>query len=249
MKRRYGRKLAVGVALAGAFAMAPGTAWADGTQTPPGAPTITVGVPTFGNTADPAASPYQDYYRLPNLLAQDIVTVAALPTLTTSFCLAGNVDQFNWQQEGCNLASYNNVYSTGERLQLQASRASNLAYLRVYRSGSGANPYQFTVEKIQHRLALTIQAPAQVRRNGQVTVRTHLTNGAGAANGHKLSLAVIVGGRSYNHVATVSGGQAVFTLNLPASAEGKTATLKASSSSSSTTYTGASADGSTRIVK
>jgi hypothetical protein len=256
MDSRFLRKLSVGMALAGALAMAPGTAWADGTQTPQGAPTVQVGVPRFGNTADPNKAPYQDYYRLPNLLAQDVVTVAALPQsgVRASFCLAGNVDQFNWEQEGCNLSQDVYVDSFGKRIQFTAARATNLAYLRVgniyyLTSPDNAGPYQFTVEKIQHRLALTISAPAQVSRNGQVTVRTFLTNGAGAANGHRLSLAVIVGGRSYNYVATVSNGRAVFQLNLPADTEGKTATLKASSSSSSTTYTGASATGSTRIVK
>lgn len=248
MKNRFGRKLACAVALAGAVAMAPGTAWADGTQTPPGAPTVQIGVPTFGNTYNPATSPFQDYYRMPNLLAQDVVTFAALPAQWAYACLAGNVDQYNWQQEGCNLSREEYFSSAGKRVQFIASRASNLAYLRV-RSGTSNGTYQFTVEKIQHRLALTIPATAQVKRNGQITVRTHLTNGAGAANGHKLSLAVVIGGRSYNHVATVSGGRAVFQLNLPAGTEGKTATLKASSSSSSATYTGATATGSTRVVK
>lgn len=247
MKTRFARRFAAGVALAGAVAMVPGTAWADGTPTPPSAPTVTVGVPMFGNSGDPASpSPSQDYYRLPNLLAQDVVTVAALPQATLRFCLAGNVDQYNWQQEGCNLAPYQFVGSAGKRMQFQAARATNNAYLRVYNNRTA---YQFTVEKVQHRLALTISAPAQIKRNGQVTVRTHLTNGTGAKNGHRLSLAVVVGGKSYNHVATVSGGRAVFNLNLPPGVEGTSAVLKASSSSSSTTYTGATASGSTRVVK
>ena len=78
---------------------------------------------------------------------------------------------------------------------------------------------------------------------------THLTNGQGAADGHKVSLAVIVGGRAYNHVGTVKGGKAVIRLNLPASERGKNAVLKASSSSSSVIYTGATADKAVKIVK
>lgn len=249
MTTSRGRKLAAAGALLGAIALAPGNAWADGGQYPSGAPTITVGVPNVGDTRFPNSSPRQDYYRLPSLLAGDVITIAGR-TITSStavrLCLASGVDDFDWDQKGCNLSPYQRLVQTGSRLTFRTSSSSSAAYLRAYYSSSD---YQFTVEKIQRLLSLSISAPPEIERNGRLSVRTVLTNGQGVVDGHLLSLTVTVGGRNYTYTARTSGGRAVFQLNLPADAGGKSATLRASSSSSSATYTGAAASQGINIVK
>lgn len=254
MRSHLGRKLAVAAALVGATSLVPGTAWADGAQTPSGAPTVSVGITYFGDTRIPDSSPMQDYYRLPPLMAGDVVTVATKTTLGqfdyVDVCLAGDVDDFSWVAAGCNLAADQRVGAAGSRLQFRALFATSSGYLRFFRrSAINRTSYQFTVEKIQHQLSLRISAGAETPVDGKIAVQTVLTNGRGVADGHPLTLAVVVDGRTYTYRSTAKGGKAVFQLGLPSSAAGKEARLNASSSSSSTIYTGASATRTIDVVK
>lgn len=223
---RMYRKFAIAGVMFGAIAMAPGTARADGSQYPSGAPAVQVGVPTFGNTSVPSTGPSQDYFRLPTLLEQSRVTVAAASSSSSGgyICLAGNVDNYNWNQHKCNLADEQWFNHNGSRLRFDAAFATSSAYLRVRHSFSG-KPYEFTVEKIQHKLGMALKGGSTFKRNSRVTVSVRLTNGAPVPDGLLVSLITQVGGRNYRSNARTRGGLATFTLNLPASAEGKRGTM------------------------
>ncbi|MCZ7631662.1 MAG: hypothetical protein M5U19_22525 [Microthrixaceae bacterium] len=128
---RMYRKFAIAGVMFGAIAMAPGTARADGSQYPSGAPAVQVGVPTFGNTSVPSTGPSQDYFRLPTLLEQSRVTVAAASSSSSGgyIRLAGNVDNYNWNQHKCNLADEQWFNHNGSRLRFDAAFATSSAYL------------------------------------------------------------------------------------------------------------------------
>lgn len=242
--------MAAGVALAAALVLSTGVAGADGTPTPVGAPTIRIGVTEFGNTEVPDASPYQDYYRLPALRAGDLVTVAARTPAgegRRQICLAADIDGYNWRQEGCNLAPHVTFRSDGSRIQFRANRATNNAFLRVMSYDYG--PYEVTVERIQHQVGLTMEAPASVKTNGTVSVAARQTDGRNMPDGFRIQLIVRAAGRDYSYVSAVRGGRATFNLALAGDAAGTTATFTARAPESGTFQATSSIPANLRIVK
>ncbi len=245
--------MVAGAALAAAltFGSGAGIAGADGTQTPVGAPTIRLGVTEFGDTRVPNTSPAQEYFRLPAVRAGDLVTVAARTPPGAGrrwACLAADVDGFNWQQEGCNLANAVIFRESGSRIQFRASRATNNAFLRVYTTYDyGA--FEVTVERIQRQVGLALSAPGSLQPNGAVSVSARLTNGQSVPDGHRVQLAARVKGRTHTYVSTTRGGRATFQLNLPGDAVGSTATLTAQSPETSTYQAASTIPANIRIVK
>lgn len=222
---RMSRKFAIAGVLFGAVAMTPGTARADGGQIPSKAPHVGVGVPSFGNNNVPNSYPYHDYYRLGSLKAQSVVTVTAKSNSggsdTKRICLAGSIDDFNYDEAGCNLSDAERFDTYGDRVRLHAATHASSAYLRIYEYGGGAGAYEFTIEKIQHKLGMALKGDNTFKRNERVTVSVRMTNGAPVPDGLLVSIITQVGGRNYRENARTRGGLATFTLHLPASAEGK----------------------------
>jgi hypothetical protein len=217
---RISRKVAIAGVLFGAVAMTPGTARADGGIVPSQAPRIVVGQTTFGNTDFPDNSG-RDYYRLPSLKAQSVVTVAGRFTGRSGVayaCLAGNIDDFSWDQAGCNWSEYDYISRSGSRIRLESAGKTNSAYLRI--TGT-YGPYEFNVEKIQHKLGMALKGDNTFKRNERVTVSVRMTDGAPVPDGLLVSIITQVGGRNYRENARTRGGIATFTLHLPASAENK----------------------------
>lgn len=245
---RASRKFAIAAVLFGAIAMTPGTARADGGQFPSRAPAVRVGVPTFGNTDSPDKYPYQDYYRLPHLMAQSVVTVAARSGSSYHYmCLAANLDDFNWDEARCNLSNDQSFDRYGDRLRLEAKAHTSSAYLRVMAGYRG--PYEFTIEKIQHRLGMALKGGSTFKRNSIVTVSTRMTNGAPVPDGLLVSIITQVNGRNYRENARTRGGIARFRLHLPASAEGKRGVMIAFSDEKAQYLPARAAARSIRIVK
>lgn len=225
---RFTKKIGVAAVLFGALATAPGTAAADGGQFPSGAPLVKVGTTMFGDTGNPDTHPEQDYFRLPTVLAQSRVTVSARVLDDhhdddfLQMCLAGNVNDSNWRQRGCNLAPAHRFGVGGKKVWFTAAFATNRAFLRFF---GDDEEYRFTVERIQHKLGMGIRGNGTFRRNDQVEVAVRTTNGLPVADGLPVNLVTRVGGRNYNALAYTRRGVARFWLNLPASAVGQRGTM------------------------
>lgn len=199
----------------------PNVAGANGSQYPPGAPTIKIGTTIHGDLADHGSWPKQSYYRLPSLEAGDVVTVSVLSKSsdTVSFCIASDVDRFDWQTKWCNNSQTEGAGQAGKRVNLQAVRASSNSYLRLFNFCDFCNirtPYQFTVEKIRKGVNLAVSVPWYLNRDATLTVNGTLArNGQPAPNGHPVVLSAVVDGKAYNFNGTFQGGKARIKLALP----------------------------------
>lgn len=192
-----------------------------------------VGTTTIGDTGNPDTHPEQDYFRLPTVLAQSRVTVSARVLDDhgddghddfLQMCLAGNVNDSNWRQRGCNLAPAHRFGVGGKKVRFTAAFATNRAFLRFF---GDDEEYRFTVERIQHKLGMGIRGGGTFKRNDQVEVAVRTTDGLPVADGLPVNLVTRVGGRNYHGLAYTRRGVTRFTLNLPASAVGKGGTMLA----------------------
>lgn len=210
---------------------------ADGGRTPSEAPTITLGQTYFGNAYRPRDSVHQagDVWRLPPLLARDIVTLAGATdpgqgNMGIGPCLTADADDYSYQQSLCNngepMGETYYLDTRGARIVLTATRATNNALLSMglengCRACSSGAPYHFVVESIQHAVGLGLPALSAVGRKGAVRGSASLSNGAPVPDGFDVALIIRKGDRKWVRVARASGGQITFRLALPKSARGK----------------------------
>lgn len=212
----------------------PGVAHADGGQYPSQAPTVDIGAPYFGDNRDQSCTSSSfcrsDFWRLPALLAQDVVTIAwrHIDRDGPKACLTGNVDDYDWLRNGCNLSEAAYGSDGGSRSQLVATTAASPAYLQFYCTGGiscSSGPYEFTVESIQHALGLSLKKVTKVKTTSKVTGYARLSNGEGAPNGLAVNLVARVGKSKVTRGAVVSNGTLTFNLNLPRKWRGKVVAL------------------------
>lgn len=210
---------------------APSIAAADGGQKPSTAPAVTIGQPYFGDNTDYGCGNTLcrvDMWRLPSLLSQDVITVAwrHMASRGPRVCVAGNIDDYSWLQDACNLATPEYGDDAGKRTVLTVSAAAPAAYLQFidkdcFGSCGYYGPYQFTVETVQHALGLSLQAVSRVARKGTVMGTAALTDGTAPPDGMAFRLAVKRGKVTLYRTAALNGGRATFRLRLPRAWRGK----------------------------
>jgi hypothetical protein len=214
----------------------PAAAQAEGGLKPSQAPQVQVGQHYFGSTAHPPNNGgfAYDLWRLPALLAGDVISVAwnEDPTQLTSLCVSDDVDDFNWSQYTCNASPEQATGgSHSARSIITSPRTSPNAFLEFwndYPSSRNGGAYDFTVESIQHKLGVDLKRISSVSRRGTVTVRAVLANGAAVPDGLGFTLRVRWRGGKAAYRATSRAGQLRFRLRLPRSARAKTASLTVS---------------------
>jgi hypothetical protein len=223
------------LAVLAALTLTAPSAMAQGGLKPSQAPQVTVGQHYFGSTAHPAnnGSYAYDLWRLPAILAGDVINVAWSqdPSQDTGLCLSDGVDDFDWADYTCNAVGVQGASgSNSTRSLLAAPRSSANAFLEFFnavpccRSGGA---YDFTVEAIQHRLALDLPRLSRLRRTSVVRARGSLASGR-VPDGVSANLTVSWRGGRARYRTTSRAGALAFKLRLPASARGKTATLSVS---------------------
>ncbi len=229
------KRLPLTLVSAAAFTLANiGTpAWADGGWTPSTAPPLALGITYFGDSDHYDENPrddYGDYWRLPNLMAQDKVTLAGRSLRQSawhdeiSVCITSDVDDYSYSDNECsNSASVGDVARNGfsfwtvegRRIWLVAQRASNNNYLEIGNNEEYTGPYQFVVESIQHQVGLTLQSSTDLRRKGIVRVSGNLTDGSAMPDGLVLNLTATSKRGSWSLSATSRAGSAAFRMKLP----------------------------------
>jgi hypothetical protein len=227
---------------------------------PSNAQLATVGVQYFGNTdhcasGEPYVYCHADLWRLPALLPGDNVTVAWRHTTNDGpkMCITGNVDDFDFEANRCNRSKdqYNNeaVYGSisGKRTVFTVPASASPAYLTFYDNNcfgpcGNYGPYEFTVEKIQHRVLGAIPARNTIKRTATLTVRPGLTNGAKLV-GAAFTLKIKVKGQKLRvrSARVTTAGTVSFKLALPKSAKKKKATFQLVRGATSSTLPFASA--------
>jgi hypothetical protein len=230
MTKRRAFALAVAVC-ATTLTVAVGAAIAAGGLTPSQAPGVVVGQHYFGNTGHDPISPIVygtntafDFWKLPALLSNDVVTVAwSSQARDNLLCIGENFDDYSWGDHSCNGSNRFEVSNTGSSRDLISVKApSASAYLQV--SGDFMNgmyddrgPYDFTVESIQHQLGVNLQRIFALARNGLVKGSAVLSDGSAVPDGAVFVLHASYRGGQKTVGAKTSGGkgQLVFKLKLP----------------------------------
>lgn len=194
---------------------------------------ITLGVTYFGDSRSSSGSsapPYGSVWRLPPLLAQDVVTIAGTGTGgdEVPVGIAGDVDDFDYVQEWNNNFEPVGDSSTwlppqSARLTLRVIRACSACFLELgSQSVSWYNdPYSFAVESIQHAVGLGLTSVSSVNRKGTLRGTAYLSNGAPVPDGFDVALIVRKGSKKWVRVGRTTAGRVTFGLRLPKSAKGK----------------------------
>ncbi len=203
-------------------------------NTPSQAQSVTLGVTYFGDSSAAKGTTLRgSVWRLPELLAQDVVTLSGsfqgAPHLTVG--LAGNVDDFdyrqNWMNNGRSLLEMDYLPGSGSaRLQYSVLNSCGSCFLQLGNGAAAAfnyynGPYSFTVESIQHAVGLGLASVSSVKRKGSVRGTAYLTNGAPVPDGLDVALIVRKGSKKWVRVGRTTAGQVTFGLRLPKSARGK----------------------------
>jgi hypothetical protein len=207
---------------------------------PSEAPLIAVGQHYFGNTAH-SPNVYGkavDFWRLPPLLIGDAITVAWQVTDNNvpNLCLAQDVDDYSWAEEGhwCNGSQRYQVSGSGNaRSTIQAKSTTSAAFLEFWggECESCNQPYDFTIESIQHAIGVGLTAVTEITSTSTLTGSANLSNGSPVPDGMAFALSaswVTPVNKASHHrlyTATSGGGVLAFPLNLPSSAEGKPVSL------------------------
>lgn len=199
------------------------SARAVGGTKPSEATTVNLGQVYFGGSSRPSdpVSRNGELWRLPSLLAQDVVTVAGQSdngTYNEEICLAGGVDDYSFTDNWCNNSESQYLTPQGRRVTLVAGRDASDSFLELHPINSA---YHFTVESIQHALGLGLPAVQSVKRKGSVRATATLTNGAPVPDGLDVALIIRQGPSKWVRVSRAYGGQLTFKLKLPKSARGK----------------------------
>jgi hypothetical protein len=237
---RAGAVLLALAGLAGLAALMPATALAASAGLKPSeAPLVAVGQHYFGNTGhagnagDGAAV---DLWLLPALLTGDAITVAWHSGSDPYLCLAQNVDDYNWaeEQNWCNASEEYSVAGNGSaRTVIDVKSTTSAAYLEFWRNecGSCSNPYDFTIESIQHAIGVGLTPVTEIAPTSVLTGSANLSNGSPVPDGMAFTLSaswvtpVNKASHSRSYTVTSGGGAMAFPLNLPSSAEGKQVSL------------------------
>jgi hypothetical protein len=255
-KRHHGRSTMSLIAalslLVGLAALTASGAQADSAgRKPSEAPLVTVGQHYFGNTANSRdgnasgsiSNGSVDLWRLPPLLTSDAITVAwhVVTNDVPGLCLAQNIDDYNWAQEGniCNGSNGYLVAGNGSaRTIIQAKSATSDPFLEFY-SGCFVDPpdevdncpYDFVIESIQHAIGIGLTPAARIKPTSTLTGSANLSNGSPVPDGLAFTLTatwvtpVNKASHSRSYTAATSGGALAFPLNLPSSAQSKRVSL------------------------
>ena len=202
---------------------------------PSEAPLVTVGQHYFGNSyhaSNDAERGPVDLWRLPPLLTSDAVTIAwnasgGAPEL----CLAQNIDDFSWAEEAniCNGSGRYRVSGGGSsRTVIEAKSATSSPFLEFW-GGSccSSEPYDFTIESIQHAIGVGLTPVTSITPTSTLTGSANLSNGSPAPDGLAFTLTaswvtpVNKASHSRSYTVASGGGALAFPLNLPSSAQGK----------------------------
>jgi hypothetical protein len=214
----------VGAALAVCCVLAAApAAVANGGTKPSLAPTVAVGQQYIGSIGPGHRT---EFWRLPPLMANDVVTVAWSTADLTTLCLMTGVDDYSWDTGSDRLCGRNYGSTTGRRFRLVAGSSSPDAFLvfddPVFGGMSGRDePYEFTVESIQHWLGVGMRRTVRVSRRGTLTATVTTGDRAAAPDGLVFRLTARWAGRTRTYTAATSRGRARFRLNLPRSAAGR----------------------------
>lgn len=242
------------------LAVAPTASAVEPGKKPSAAPTISTGQHYFSQLSNNRADGNWNnnfevhLWRLPSLFSHDVVTVdwhvAPDPEGDFEVCmvLAENVDDFSWgtrfDEVGANYFCdedgpvYHVSGSGTARTPITAQNSSSgSTYLEffseTYREEAPFRtyPYDFTVESIQHYIAVTMARPTEIGPVATLTASANLGTGAPVPDGMAFLFTATwetpsnkaVHHRSYT--ATTGGGQMAFQVGLPTSAEGKNVSI------------------------
>jgi hypothetical protein len=218
--------------LACLFVAATPASAAGGGLKPSEAPLIEIGKPYFGTTAADNQRVQTEYWRLPALQAQDVITLAWHNKGDNRVCLVQNVDDYNYTETDC-ASSYYNTSSGSARDTIEVPSASSASFLTFWVWGgtsSGGASYDFVVETIQHKIGVSLAQVAAVQPNATLQGYAGLTDGTPAPDGLVFTLTVrwknaskIVQTAKYSAASTA--GALSFPLALPPSAQGRNARL------------------------
>jgi hypothetical protein len=233
------RKLAAAAVLFGAaLLLLPPAAGAAGGLKPSKAPLVEIGKKYFGTTAAGGGDTQTEYWKLPPLQAQDVVTVAwndRDATGATRMCLAQDIDDYNFGEHECDEVNSYYTYFGNEsygsaRSFLEFPKTSAASFLKFYKRGytccGDGGPYDFVIEAIQHRIGASLTTVTEIAQNGTLTGSANLTSGAPVADGMIFTLSARWKDSAKKpltalYAATSVGGTLTFPLALPASAAGK----------------------------
>lgn len=237
---------------------AAGPAQASGFDQPVTAPSIVIGQSYTGNNShcvsgEDGSYCLADLWRLPPLLLGDVVTVAWKHEGTAGprACLTGNVDQYSWSANHCNIAGNVGGTNAGLRTKFVAKATASPAFLE-FNYGFGffafdVGIYTFTVETVQNLVSVSIPAQTEIGRSGTISISPRRVNGAPVA-GRVFTLTAKWDSGGWSTTATTDvAGNATFQLGLPADAAGKQVTFKASAPETVTDQAAASADTMMRV--
>lgn len=215
--------------LAGLAALTAGGAQAASAGLKPSeAPLVTVGQHYFGNAghANNAWRPV-DVWGLPALLTGDAITIAWHGGQGPALCLAQNIDDYDWAEvdNQCNGSGEYFVADNGSaRTVIEAKSATAAPFLEFssYCACERSEPYDFTIESIQHAIGIGLLNRLHIRTNSVLWASVDLSNGAPVPDGLTFNLdASWPGNGSAQYTATSSGGAVSFALALPPETEGQ----------------------------
>lgn len=204
---------------------------AGGGLKPSEAPLVTVGQHYFGNTNKEEPN----FWRLPPLLTDDVVTVAWNDPLAQHvLCLTQDADDYNWAEKSCNGSGHFEVpgSSYSARLLITANSATAAAFLDfIGEHCCESHPYDFVVESIQHAVGIGLTPAARIKPTSTLTGSANLSNGSPVPDGMAFTLTatwvtpVNKASHSRSYTVTSGGGALAFPLGLPNSAQGKRVSL------------------------
>ena len=217
-----------------------------GGDRPSTAPTLTVGQ-SYAGTTYVGGKSVTDIWKLPALMLSDAVTIAAandsIPGSLSGYqymCLAGNVDDFSWYANQCNLADKKSFTGAGTRMTLYATANAEAAFLQVRPGYEGA--YHFTLEAIRHKVMANITVPSAIEPNLTIPLTAVYTNGAPVAGKLFTLTATWSSGGTWSTTATTdAAGNATFAVALPDTARGKTVSMTATAAETATDQAAATA--------
>lgn len=233
------RVLACGTAGLACLAVATAPAWADGSQTISGAPTVAFGQQEFGNTSSGTQDSdgyFHSYWALP-VIAGDSVTIdweapnyasGQYPTLR--IFPVGTTDYNVGTTE---TSQYQDLSDNGRNeLQFTAPRSGTMPV--DFRSScascdGGAGPYEFTAA-VRHRVLLAVPAKHSLPLHGTVAVTVRDPDGSGVSDAAlRISLQVRTAHGAWRAVgaAAPAGGTARIRYVLPSADAGLHLRLRA----------------------
>jgi hypothetical protein len=197
---------------------------------PSQAQTMAIGTTYFGNASG------LDYWRIPSLLLNDRVQVAwasddSARDSISEICLTGNVDDYNYEDEYCNLSD--DVDDSTGRHKFVASKATSNAFISLWSAFGG--PYHLVVERIQHAIGVSITMKDSYTPKSKIKAIASLTNGAPMPQGSVFTLTATVGSTTVTREDAVGkNGRLKFALGLDRTARGQRATLRITRKATST---------------